>query len=123
MNLGIIGQAAGLYAVTNIDDILVLALFFAQGAGHKNSTRNIALGQFLGFAAILAVAVAAAYGATFLPGSAVPYLGLLPLALGTKAAVQGWRHRGTAEEEKQSPTAATTSASTSPSSPPPVSAA
>lgn len=38
------GQAVGLYAVTNIDDILVLALFFAQGAGHKNSTRNIALG-------------------------------------------------------------------------------
>ncbi|MFG3099079.1 hypothetical protein ACGFZL_00855 [Streptomyces sp. NPDC048182] len=34
MNLGIIGQAAALFAVTNIDDILVLALFFAQGAGH-----------------------------------------------------------------------------------------
>lgn len=33
MNLGIIGQAAGLFAVTNIDDILILALFFAQGAG------------------------------------------------------------------------------------------
>lgn len=32
MDLGIVGQAAGLFAVTNIDDILVLALFFAQGA-------------------------------------------------------------------------------------------
>ncbi|MFF4353769.1 hypothetical protein [Streptomyces sp. NPDC001530] len=45
MNLGIIGQAAGLFAVTNIDDILVLALFFAQGAGHKGATRRIAIGQ------------------------------------------------------------------------------
>ncbi|GAB3842578.1 cadmium resistance transporter [Dactylosporangium cerinum] len=99
MNLGIIGQAAGLFAVTNIDDLLVLALFFAQGAGHRGSTRNIAIGQYLGFAAILVAAVAAAFGATFLPDSVIPYLGLLPLGLGVKAAVQAWRHRGDADEE------------------------
>ncbi|MFI6149631.1 cadmium resistance transporter [Streptomyces sp. NPDC051109] len=94
MDLGIIGQAAGLFAVTNIDDILVLALFFAQGAGHPGSARRIVLGQYLGFAAILAVAVAAAFGATFLPESVIPYLGLLPLALGLKAAWQAWKdHR------------------------------
>ncbi|MET9608250.1 cadmium resistance transporter [Streptomyces sp. NPDC006512] len=104
MNLGIIGQAAGLFAVTNIDDILILSLFFAQGAGHRGSTRRIVLGQYLGFAAILAVAVAAAFGATFLPESAIPYLGLLPLALGLKAAWQAWKdHRegGADEEEAQ----------------------
>ncbi|MFD8001698.1 cadmium resistance transporter [Streptomyces mirabilis] len=100
MNVGIIGQAAGLFAVTNIDDILVLALFFAQGAGHDGSTRRIAIGQYLGFAAILAVAVAAAFGATFLPEDAIPYLGLLPLALGIKAAVQAWKHRNDPEDEK-----------------------
>lgn len=140
MNPGIIGQAAGLFAVTNIDDILILALFFAQGAGHPGSTRRIVLGQYLGFAAILAVAVAAAFGATFLPESAIPYLGLLPLALGLKSAWQAWKdHRdGSGDEEAEparragrarwrsrrspSPTAATTSASTSPSSPPPASA-
>lgn len=48
-------------------------------------------GQYLGFAAILAVAVAAAFGATFLPEPAIPYLGLLPLALGLKAAWQAWK--------------------------------
>ncbi|MFE2970857.1 cadmium resistance transporter [Streptomyces sp. NPDC059340] len=103
MNLGIIGQAAGLFAVTNIDDILILALFFAQGAGHRGSTRRIVLGQYLGFAAILAVAVAAAFGATFLPEAAIPYLGLLPLALGLKAAWQAWKdHReGAGGEEEQ----------------------
>ena len=102
MDLGIIGQAAGLFAVTNIDDILILALFFAQGAGHHGSTRRIVLGQYLGFAAILAVAVAAAFGATLLPESAIPYLGLLPLALGLKAAWQAWRnHRdGDGDEEE-----------------------
>ncbi|MEV5125128.1 cadmium resistance transporter [Streptomyces decoyicus] len=103
MNLGIIGQAAGLFAVTNVDDILILALFFAQGAGHRGSTRRIVLGQYLGFAAILTVAVAAAFGATFLPESAIPYLGLLPLALGVKAAWQAWKgpRGGTDEEEAQ----------------------
>jgi len=100
VNLGTIGQAAGLFAVTNIDDIVILALFFAQGAGHRGSTRNIALGQYLGFTAILAVAVAAAFGATFLPDAAVPYLGLLPLGLGIKAAVQAWRHRHDTDEAR-----------------------
>ncbi len=47
MNAGIIAQAAGLFAVTNIDDILVLALFFAQGAGQRGITRTIAIGQYL----------------------------------------------------------------------------
>ncbi|MFE9435238.1 cadmium resistance transporter [Streptomyces sp. NPDC006640] len=104
MDLGIIGQAVGLFAVTNIDDILVLALFFAQGAGRPGSARRIVLGQYLGFTAILAVAVAAAFGATFLPESAIPYLGLLPLALGLKAAWRVWKnHRegGGNEQEAQ----------------------
>ncbi|WP_409467222.1 cadmium resistance transporter [Streptomyces sp. HC307] len=100
MNLGIVGQAAGLFAVTNIDDILILSLFFAQGAGHRGAARRIVLGQYLGFAAILAVAVAAGFGATFLPESAIPYLGLLPLALGLKAAWQAWRQRGEEEAEE-----------------------
>ncbi|MEV7622613.1 cadmium resistance transporter [Actinoplanes sp. NPDC089786] len=99
MDLGIIGPAAGLFAVTNIDDIVILALFFARGAGHRATTRNIAAGQYLGFTGILAAAVAAAFGATFLPAAAIPYLGLLPLALGVKAAIQSWRHRDDPAEE------------------------
>lgn len=95
------GQAVGLFAVTNIDDILILALFFARGAGHRRTARNIAAGQYLGFTGILAVAVAAAFGATFLPERFVPFLGLLPLALGVKAAIQAWRHRHDDEEQRQ----------------------
>jgi cadmium resistance protein CadD (predicted permease) len=63
VDVGVVGQAVGLFTVTNIDDILILALFFGRGAGHAKTTRNIAAGQYLGFAAILAVAVAAALGA------------------------------------------------------------
>jgi cadmium resistance protein CadD (predicted permease) len=98
VNPGVLGQAAALFTVTNIDDILILALFFARGAGHEGATRRIAAGQYLGFVGILAVAVAGTVGATFLPGPAVPYLGLLPLVLGVKAGVQAWRHRDDPDE-------------------------
>ncbi|MFE4579424.1 cadmium resistance transporter [Streptomyces chartreusis] len=101
MELGIVGQASGLFAATNIDDILILSLFFDQGAGHRGSTRRIILGQYLGFVAILAVAIAAAFGATFLPESVIPYLGLLPLALGLKAAWQAWKQRGEEDDEQE----------------------
>ena len=95
--IGIIGQAAGLFAVTNIDDIVLLALFSAQGA----RLRTLAAGQYLGFAGILAVAVAAAFGATFLPESLLPWLGLLPLALGVKAGVRAWQQRDDDDEERE----------------------
>lgn len=58
--------------------------------------RRITLGQYAGFTTILAVA--AAFGATFLPESAIPYLGPLPLALGLKSAWQAWTHRDDQDE-------------------------
>ncbi|GLY33395.1 cadmium resistance transporter [Kineosporia sp. NBRC 101731] len=103
MNLGIVGQAIGLFAVTNIDDILVLALFFGQGAGHPGAARSIAIGQYLGFAAILGAAGAAAFGATFLPESAIPYLGLVPLLLGLRAAWAAWTDRTGIQDDDSEP--------------------
>ena len=35
MTAGVIAGAAGLFAVTNFDDIVILSLFFAQGAGQR----------------------------------------------------------------------------------------
>ena len=52
-------QAIGLFLVTNIDDIIVLSLFFGRGAGQRGTTVRILVGQYLGFAGILGAAVAA----------------------------------------------------------------
>jgi cadmium resistance protein CadD (predicted permease) len=94
MNAGIVAEAVGLFAVTNVDDILVLSLFFGRTAGQDGAAKRIVAGQYLGFAALLVITVAAAFGATFLPESAIPYLGVLPLALGLRVAWQAWRdHR------------------------------
>lgn len=85
-------QAIGLFLVTNIDDIIVLSLFFARGAGRRGTTAKITAGQYLGFGAILATAVLVTLGASaFLPEAAIAYFGLIPLALGLRAAWQAWR--------------------------------
>jgi cadmium resistance protein CadD (predicted permease) len=94
VNAGIVAEAAGLFAVTNVDDIVVLSLFFGRTAGQPGAARRIVAGQYLGFAALVAIAVAVAYGANFLPASGLAYLGFLPLALGLRAAWQAWQaHR------------------------------
>ena len=87
-------QAVGLFLVTNIDDIIVLSLFFAQGAGAAGTTAKIIAGQYIGFGAILVASVLVALGANaFLPEDAVAYFGLIPLLLGLYAAWQAWRNR------------------------------
>jgi cadmium resistance protein CadD (predicted permease) len=92
VSIRLIGQAIGLFAVTNIDDIVMLALFFGQ-AIDRNGVLRITIGQYLGFAGILIASILGALGAALLPQTAIPYLGLLPLALGLHAAGTAWRER------------------------------
>ncbi|HLR97782.1 MAG TPA: cadmium resistance transporter [Jiangellaceae bacterium] len=95
-------QAIGLFVATNIDDIIVLSLFYARGAGQRGTTRKILLGQYLGFGGILLAAVVVSLGArSFLPEAALPYFGLLPLALGLYAAWRAWRNRGDDDEDDE----------------------
>ena len=92
MILSSVLPAIGLFVVTNIDDIIVLSLFFARGAGQRGTTARITAGQYLGFTGILGAAVLATLGAgAFLPPQVIPYFGLIPLALGLWAAFQAWR--------------------------------
>lgn len=87
-------QAIGLFLATNIDDIIVLSLFFARGAGQRGTTVRILVGQYLGFAGILGAAVLVSIGAgAFLPPEVIPYFGLIPLGLGLWAAWKAWRRR------------------------------
>ena len=70
------GGGGRIVAVTNVDDIVVLSLFFGRSAGQHGAGQHGAgqhgsqadrRRQYLGFTALLIIAVAAAYGATFLP--------------------------------------------------------
>jgi cadmium resistance protein CadD (predicted permease) len=93
VDLRLIGQAVVMFAVTNVDDIVLLALFFSQAAGHRGGAARVVAGQYLGFVAILAASIVGALGASLLPATVIPYLGLLPLALGIRAAWRAWRER------------------------------
>ncbi|CAB0548539.1 cadmium resistance transporter [Corynebacterium diphtheriae] len=93
-------QAIGLFAATNIDDIIVLSLFFARGAGQRGTTARILAGQYLGFAGILVAAILVTTGAgAFLPPAAIPYFGLIPLGLGLWAVWEAWRGDGDDDDE------------------------
>jgi cadmium resistance protein CadD (predicted permease) len=92
LSIGIIGQAAGMFAVTNIDDILLLSLYFGQAKGRSHVEARVVVGQYLGFGAILLVSVVGALGANLLSEGVVAYLGLVPLLLGVRAALALRRH-------------------------------
>ena len=101
MILSSVLQAIGLFIATNIDDIIVLSLFFARGAGQRGTTARILVGQYLGFAGILGASVLVTLGAgAFLPPEVIPYFGLIPLGLGLWAAWQAWRNRGADDDDE-----------------------
>jgi cadmium resistance protein CadD (predicted permease) len=102
VDLSIIAQAVGIFAGTNIDDTLVLALFFGQAAGRGSAEIRVVVGQYIGFGIILLASVVGALGAArLLPEQALPYLGLLPLVLGIRAAVIAWLHHHTEDDESK----------------------
>jgi cadmium resistance protein CadD (predicted permease) len=68
------------FAATNIDDLIVLTLFFAQ----RVPTRKVILGQYLGFMFIVALSLAGFWAALYIPSTWLRLLGLLPLAIGVK---------------------------------------
>ena len=79
-----------------------IGLFIARGAGRSGTTAKIIAGQYLGFGAILATAVIVALGArSFLPESFIPYFGLIPLALGLRAAWKTWRGKDDDDDDEQ----------------------
>jgi len=75
------------FVATNIDDLVLLTLFFAR----RIQPRRIVAGQYLGFSAIVLVSLLGAWGAFAIPHQWVRLLGVLPLALGLKELLFGHR--------------------------------
>lgn len=69
------------YVATNIDDIVILTLFFAQ----VNATfrpKHIVVGQYLGYGALVAACLPGFFGGLIVPRAWIGLLGLLPIAIG-----------------------------------------
>ena len=83
--LTVLAASATTFAATNVDDIFLLTMFFAR----RVPTQRIVVGQYLGFAAIVAVSFAAAWTVGLaIPRAWVRLLGVLPLAVGIKELLQ-----------------------------------
>ncbi len=81
--------AAVSFAATNIDDIFVLMLFF--GAKDKASRSwHVVTGQYLGFAALVAISLVGFFARYVAPREWIGFLGLLPVAIGIKKWIE-WR--------------------------------
>jgi cadmium resistance protein CadD (predicted permease) len=99
--LGTVAEAIGTFVVTNIDDLVLLALFFGLAAGHRGATIRIVTGQYLGFVALLAVSVVTALvGETLLPHKMLAYFGFVPIIFGLYAGFRAWRERRTPADSK-----------------------
>jgi cadmium resistance protein CadD (predicted permease) len=72
------------FALTNIDDAVLLTLFFAR----RIPMKTVVAGQYLGFSGIVALSLAGSWAAFSIPSAWFRLLGVLPLAVGFKQLFQ-----------------------------------
>jgi cadmium resistance transport/sequestration family protein len=69
------------FTATNLDDIVILLLFFSQ-VNAIFQRRNIVMGQYLGFTALVLVSLPGFFGSMLLPRPWIGLLGIVPIAIG-----------------------------------------
>ncbi|MET8310965.1 cadmium resistance transporter [Micromonospora sp. NPDC005173] len=87
--LGTAAGAAVVFAATDIDDIVILTLFFvtARRTGRPRPWQIVA-GQYLGIGTLAVASAVVAAGLLVVPDPWTGLLGLLPIALGVRALVR-----------------------------------
>ncbi|GAA3755860.1 CadD family cadmium resistance transporter [Plantactinospora mayteni] len=96
--VGTLVAAIGVFAGTNVDDIIVLTvLFLSARAAGKPRPWQIWAGQYAGIGVLVVISAVTALGLTIVPDQWVGLLGLVPFALGVKGLVAAIRARGDAE--------------------------
>lgn len=69
------------FSATNIDDLVILILFFSQVNG-AFCRRHIVVGQYLGFTALVIASLPGFFGGLMLPDYWIGRLGLVPITIG-----------------------------------------
>ncbi|MEV6963743.1 cadmium resistance transporter [Hamadaea sp. NPDC051192] len=93
--VGTVAVAAGTFAGTNVDDLVVLTvLFLSTRAAGRPRPWQIWTGQYLGVGALVAISAVAALGLTVVPDRWIGLAGLVPFAMGVRGLVQAIRGGG-----------------------------
>jgi cadmium resistance transport/sequestration family protein len=87
--------AIGSFVATNIDDIIILMLFFSQ-VSDRLRPRHIIIGQYLGFSALIIASLPGLFGGLIIPRAWTGLLGIVPIIMGTKQLL----NRGGDEDEE-----------------------
>ena len=69
------------FAATNIDDIIILMLFFSQ-TNRSFRRRHIVVGQYLGFVALILASLPGFFGGLIVPRAWIGLLGIVPIIIG-----------------------------------------
>ncbi|MBU7586571.1 MAG: cadmium resistance transporter [Nostoc sp. TH1S01] len=78
-----ISTGAFAFSATNIDDLVILTLFFSQ-INAKFRRWHIIAGQYLGFTALVMASLPGFFGGLILPRPWIGLFGLVPIAIGIK---------------------------------------
>lgn len=95
-----IGTGVTTFSATNIDDIVILMLFFSRvnPALHR---RHIVVGQYLGFTALILISIPSFFGGLIIPRPLIGLFGLLPILIGLKCLMNCEEESKEIEDEKQ----------------------
>lgn len=86
------------FTATNLDDILILMLFFSQ-VNAIFRKHHIVAGQYIGFAALVLASLPSFFGSLLLPRPCIGLLGLVPIAIGISRLVITNEENDTESEE------------------------
>ncbi|MBC6605367.1 cadmium resistance transporter [Hymenobacter sp. BT188] len=95
--IGHVGLALATFAVTNVDDLVLLSLFFSNP---RFPARSVVAGQFLGVAVLVGVSLLGLLLGQWGNPQMIGWLGLIPIGLGLRAA---WRLHAASETEGPAP--------------------
>jgi cadmium resistance transport/sequestration family protein len=71
------------FAATNLDDIIILMLFFSQVDANFRP-KHVVWGQYLGFSALIVACLPGFFGGLVIPKAWIGLLGFIPIAIGVK---------------------------------------
>ncbi|KAJ8574729.1 hypothetical protein ON010_g4484 [Phytophthora cinnamomi] len=90
---GVISSAVMMFASTNIDDALILVVYFANAAEGKDGLKaqHVWSGQLLGFSIIMAISLVGTFIGSFVPPHYSGLLGIVPLWMGLQRMREWWK--------------------------------
>jgi cadmium resistance protein CadD (predicted permease) len=89
--LGLSGIVITAFAATDIDDLLILVLFFSDH--HTFPARHVVIGQFLGIGLLIAISLVGVFLALVVPPTIIALFGIAPISIGIKKLLElrKWR--------------------------------